>query len=313
MKIKMKADLKNKKICDAFDEFILNCRVRNLSKHTLTYYEEGYKSFINFYDEKNLISSINKSTINDYIIHLSSNSNMNTTSLNTRLRSLRGFLYYCMKLEYIPSFTIEILKCEKKIKETYTDAELKLLLEKPNLKKCSFTTYRNWVLINYLISTGNRLSSIINIKIEDLDFENATIALKVTKNRKQQIIPMSKTLTKILLEYLQYRKGEPSDYLFCSQTGTKFTKTGFEHTIRQYNFSRGITKTSVHLFRHTFAKKWILSGGDIFRLQKLLGHSSIDIVKEYVNMFSDDLKKDFDTFNPLEQLSDKRTKLTLKK
>ena len=55
------------------------------------------------------------------------------------------------------------------------------------------------------------------------------------------------------------------------------------------------------LFRS--AKKWILNGGDIFRLQKLLGHSSLDIVKEYVDMFSCDLMKDYNNFNPLESMS----------
>ena len=63
-----------------------------------------------------------------------------------------------------------------------------------------------------------------------------------------------------------------------------------------------MTKTSIHLFRHTFAKNWILSGGDIFRLKSILGHSSLEIVKEYVNMFGGDLKKDFDKFNPLENM-----------
>jgi len=56
------------------------------------------------------------------------------------------------------------------------------------------------------------------------------------------------------------------------------------------------------LFRHTFAKKWILSGGDIFRLQKLLGHSSLEIVKEYVNIFGADLKAQYDAYNPLENV-----------
>jgi integrase/recombinase XerD len=74
--------------------------------------------------------------------------------------------------------------------------------------------------------------------------------------------------------------------------------------IRNYNLSRGVKKTSVHSFRHTFAKKWILNGGDAFRLQKILGHSSMKMVREYVNMYDEDLKKDFNTFNPLEEFND---------
>ncbi|MCR3761907.1 site-specific integrase, partial [Clostridium felsineum] len=56
---------------------------------------------------------------------------------------------------------------------------------------------------------------------------------------------------------------------------------------------------------HTFAKKWILSGGDIFRLQKILSHSTLDMVRVYVDMFTSDLQKDFSTFNPLDQLKQK--------
>jgi integrase/recombinase XerD len=75
---------------------------------------------------------------------------------------------------------------------------------------------------------------------------------------------------------------------------------------------RGVEKTSIHLFRHTFSKKWIKNGGDIFRLQKILGHSSMKVVREYVNMFNDDLKDNFDRFNPLEEFSDRKKYIQMK-
>ena len=158
------------------------------------------------------------------------------------------------------------------------------------------------MIINYLLSTGNRVSTIVNIKNKDIDFENGFITLEKTKNKKQQLIPLSATMAKILQEYMQYRRGEPEDYLFCNIYGKKLTEDALKHSIGRYNRRRGVMKTSIHLFRHTFAKKWILAGGDIFRLQKILGHSSLDIVREYVNMFSNDLQKDYDKFNALEQL-----------
>ena len=68
----------------------------------------------------------------------------------------------------------------------------------------------------------------------------------------------------------------------------------------RYHKKRGVEKTSAHAYRHTFAKLWILNGGDIFRLQKILGHSSIEMVRNYVEMFSEDLKKDFAVYNPLD-------------
>ena len=69
----------------------------------------------------------------------------------------------------------------------------------------------------------------------------------------------------------------------------------------RYNHARGVRKTSIHLFRHTFAKNWILNKGDPFRLKAILGHSTMAMVNVYVSMFGRDLHKDFDEFNPLEQ------------
>ena len=72
--------------------------------------------------------------------------------------------------------------------------------------------------------------------------------------------------------------------------------------ITKYNQSRNVDKTSVHLFRHTFARTWLVNGGDIYRLKEILGHSSLAMVLEYVNMFSSDLRVTFNDFNALEIL-----------
>lgn len=71
--------------------------------------------------------------------------------------------------------------------------------------------------------------------------------------------------------------------------------------ISKYNNRRGVTKTSLHLFRHTFAKKWILNNGNMFSLQKMLGHSTLEMVREYVEIFGEDLRHDYDNFNSLDQ------------
>lgn len=305
MRIKMQQQAKGKEIGEAFKEFIKYCRVKNLSTSTLSYYEECFEAFSKFYPRSGSTKDISKAIIDDYILYLRNNTGLNDTSINTRLRGIRAILYYFMELGYVTEFKMHLIKAEKKVKETYTDTELNLLLKKPNIKKCHFTEYRDWVIVNYLLSTGNRASTVINLRIKDIDFENNVIMLEKTKNKKQQIIPMSKTLAHVLIEYLQYRKGEDNDFLFCSTYGCKLTVNALEHSIRKYNEKRGVQKGSIHLFRHTFSKKWILANGDVFRLQKILGHSTLDIVKEYVNMFGNDLQKDFEKFNALDQLVDR--------
>ena len=157
-------------------------------------------------------------------------------------------------------------------------------------------------MINFFLGTAVRINSAVNVKIGDIDFFSANIKIAVVKNRKPLTIPLSQTLSQVLREYLKYRKGEADDYLFCNSYGEKVLTRVMQHQLKIYNTKRGVSKTSAHLFRHTFAKNWILNGGDIFRLQKILGHSSIDIVKMYVSMFANDVAKDFDRFNPLDNL-----------
>ena len=286
-----------------FDKFIAYKKIQNLSGESIEYYDECFRFFTEYCDPALPCAEISKDICLGYIQHLQeTRPNLKSTTINTYLRAVRAILYFGMEQGYLPRFKLELIKSDKELKETYSDEELTRLLKKPDIKKCGFAEYRNWVLVNYLLATGNRLSTVANIRIGDIDFTEGAIVLSKTKNRRQQIIPLSQTMQRILQEYLPYRQGGADDFLFCSQYGKQFAKSGLQTTILRYNRSRGVDKTSIHLFRHTFAKKWILAGGDIFRLQKLLGHSSLEIVKEYVNIFGTDLKQQFDTFNPLETM-----------
>ena len=200
------------------------------------------------------------------------------------------------------NFKIHMPKVTKKIKETYTTEELQRLLTKPDINSCSFTEFKTWVFENYLLGTGNRISTALDVCVGDVDFMNGTITLRKTKNRKQQIIPLSGTLSAILSEYLEIRGGTDEDYLFCNVYGEKGSIRTFQGLVKDYNLKRNVNKSSCHLFRHTFAKNWILAGGDIFRLQKILGHSDLTVTREYVQMFGQDLQMDFERFNPLDNM-----------
>lgn len=290
-------------IDETFNLFLRKCRINNLAEKSIFSYERKLVHFREFIDFNEPISSITKDTVDDYILWLRENTNANDITINSYLRSLRAFLYYAMESNYLTQFKIKLIKAEKKIKETYTDEELEKLLEKPDIDTCSFSQYKTWVFENYLLGTGNRLSTALNVRISDLNFESGTIILRKTKNRKQQIIPLSNTLAMILKEYLEYRGGEPEDVLFCNEFGEPAIERSYQQLVRRYNRKRGVEKTSCHLFRHTFAKNWVLAQGDIFRLQRVLGHSDLTVTKEYVQMFGQDLQMDFEKFNPLDRLN----------
>ncbi len=185
MRIKMQQQAEKKSIERAFEDFIRYCNVKNLAKDSVTFYENCYKSFTKFLPTDSYVRDITLHTIQDYILWQKDKS-VSAIAINSNLRGIRAFLYYCMKLGYIGKFQIELIKAEKKIKQVYSDAELELLLKKPSLKHCSFAEYRNWVVINYALATGNRVATIINLKISDVDIENGFITLQRTKNKKRK-------------------------------------------------------------------------------------------------------------------------------
>lgn len=301
----------NLSIQEAFDLFIRKCKIKNLTDLSISSYEKKMVHFYEFIDKSDPITAVTKDTVDDYILWLRENTDANDITINSYLRSVRAFLYFCMEDRYIPTFKIQLIKAEKKIKETYTDDELVRLLEKPDVDNCSFSCYKTWVFENYLLGTGNRISTALDLHIGDINFQSGVIILRKTKNRKQQIIPLSATLAEILQGYLQIRGGEADDYVFCNEYGEQASCRTYQQLVRRYNRKRGVEKTSCHTFRHTFAKNWILNSGDMFRLQKILGHSDLTVTKEYVNMFGQDLQMDFEKFNPLDNLKS-RSKGTIR-
>ncbi len=292
--------------------FLMDRRARQLKEDTITSYFYAIRKFGEFLATDTLID-ITLDKLKEYIVH-KRKQGITDNSIAGQLGFLRGFFRWCFEEGYLYEFKIPFIKQTQHVKETYTDDELQNLLTKPDVKHCRFWEYQTWVLINFFLGTAVRIHSAVNIKIKDIDFHSSMIKIAVVKNRKPLTIPLSQTLALVLREYLKYRKGNPDDYLFCNSYGEQALTRVMQHQLGKYNTKRGVSKTSAHLFRHTFAKNWILNGGDIFRLQKILGHSSIDIVKMYVSMFANDVARDFDKFNPLDTICHKidRQKIRMK-
>ena len=300
-KITMAMGDKNTTISQGFELFIRVKKMSNLAEDSIYYYERCYKPFQEFFGEDFLCENLNTDNILEYIEHLKCSGDRKSITINTHIRGIRAILYYFMERKYTEHFKIQQIRFQKPIKETFTDEEIDKLIEKPDINNCSFAQFRNWAIACYMFATGNRLSTIQNLKLSDINIENMEITLRHTKNKKTYIIPMSSSLREVLKEYLLVRGGTSEDYLFCTVHGNKFSNDGLGDAIEDYNNSRGVLKTGLHIYRHTFAKNWIRQGGDIFRLQKMLGHSSLEMVKQYVNMFSEDLKENFDKVNTLDK------------
>ena len=283
---------------EARASFIKFCKLKNLSKPTLEYYEGHLKYFLKVIPIKYL-DEVTQDVFDDFVFS-QLEQGKRTTTINSILRGLRVFFKFCTERGYIDALSIKLLKEDAELKEPYTEAELRKLLARP--KSNRWAEYRSWAMINYLLATGNRARTILNIKISDVNFDENTIHLRAMKNKRQQIIPLSPALKEVLVEYLSAWKWEFDDYLFPSHTGNQLSLRSFQDAIKKYNIEREVSKTSIHLFRHTFAKNFILAGGGLVQLQMLMGHSTLDMTRHYVNLYGADLNKDIEKLNPLDNI-----------
>ena len=171
-----------------------------------------------------------------------------------------------------------------------------VVLKRPE-KDCSFAEYRNWIIVNFLLNSGCRAATIRNIQNKDVDFDAMRVIFRHNKNGKIQVIPLCSLMGNLLKNYMKVRKGKPEDYLFCDIYGGMLTENALRLAIAHYNKSRGVKSTSIHKFRHTFARKYLVDcGGNAFTLQKLLGHSTLNMTKHYCRIFDSDISKDYDMF-----------------
>jgi integrase/recombinase XerD len=288
---------------EGFEEYLLDCKARNLREGTIVHYQNSIRQIYKHFLPDMLIADFDENTMPKFIVVLRENPDINDVSMGTYARDLKTLLRFFMKCKYLPRFEIKIPHTDKEPIETYSDEELRILLKKPNIQHCNFATYRSWVVINLLLSTGIRQNSLIHIKNKDIDFENSLLHVNVTKNRKPLLIPLNEDILNILHEYMKFRGGKPDDWLICSTYGEQLTKSSCYHAIWDYNHSRGLEKTGMHRFRHTFAKKWVTMGGSVVTLQKILGHSSLAITENYLNILTTDLQRDMKEFNILRVLN----------
>ena len=141
----------------------------------------------------------------------------------------------------------------------------------------------------------------------DVHLDNQMLNVRVTKNRKPLLIPMNGTMCGILREYFVHRDAQNDDeLLFTNVYGQPLVRSTCYGMLYAYNKGRGVKTTGIHRYRHTFAKQWILSGGNVVALSRMLGHSNLNITQNYVNLLVSDLAKQVEEVNLLDRFAGKQ-------
>lgn len=282
-----------------FQQFLSASTARGLSAKTIKTYKSHLHCIAKHLDITLPVTQLNKSVLNQMISSMRQ-SGLSSNSISSYVRAFKSFLTWCREEGYT-NVTIPTFKQKDTIKETYSDEELRKLLEKPKAT-CSFCEYRNWMIVQFLLNSGCRAATIRNIQNRDVDLDSRQVTFRHTKNGHILVIPLCSSLVTRLRGYMQIRKGEPEDYLFCDEYGKMLTENALRLAITRYNKQRGVSKTSIHMFRHTFARKYLMDcGGNAFTLQKLLGHATLEMTKHYCAIFNSDITNGFDNISPLEQ------------
>lgn len=287
-------------VTETFESFLNSRKASGVVDKTIQTYRYHFAALGKYLNMGVAIDELTRRDLETAIAAMR-NSTLSANSIRTYVITLRSFLSWC-RAESLTDVDIKPYKGEESVKDTYTVAELKRLLKKPQMRSCTFAEYRNWVIVNLLVNSGCRAATLRNMHVADVNLTGGTIIYRHTKNKNFQIVPLCSEMISILREYLRVRDGAQQDYLFPNDSGEMMTENGLRCAIKRYNLSRGVEKTSIHLFRHTFAERYLMNGGNAFNLQKLLGHSTLDMTKHYCRIYDAEIAKDYDKFSPLATL-----------
>lgn len=287
-------------LSELFDQFIQEKEASGLSAASLRSYKVSWKLFSDYIP---LESDWPQETIYHYINHLKNNE-VSVASINHYLRDLRTFSNWLEK-RGINGVEIHEVKAQEIEPKFFSDEDIAVLLEKPT-QRDTFAEWRTYAVISFILATGARTSTVINIRVEDVDFTEKTIRFEHTKNRKAQTTPLSPALETVLREYL--KMFALTEYLFPNIGDEQLTPNALRHAFTRYCQERGIEQHNLHGLRHSFARSFIRNGGNTLALKHLLGHSTISMTDRYVRLYGMDLRQGYEDLSPLDQIKKSKSR-----
>lgn len=267
-------------------------QLEGLSKLSLQRYEDELSMFGRY-----IMKPVNQITINDirrYFALIQSEREYQKITINGKMAVLRSFFGTLYKEEIIekdPSVRLKNIKVDvKNLREHLTAEELEIL-------RNACINIREKAIVDFLYSTGCRVSEVTEVKISDLDWN--INSLKVHgKGDKYRTVYFSIKCKLYLKEYIANRTDE-NDYLFVSERKphNKLVKSGIEKLIKRIAVRTSIKKSiSPHILRHTFATLALQRGMDITVIQQLLGHTEIGTTQIYAKIETKQLQIAYEKF-----------------
>lgn len=272
------------------------------SKHTLEAYERDIDDFIAFLNEEGITSfeHTDRIVVMNYIASLRQRNGvsgaMKNTSIARKLSSLRSFYRYLNEfigIQENPFLYVKGPKISRRIPEFLFYDEMELFLSSFDLQKD--VDLRNRALFEMMYACGLRVSEIVTLRLEDIDFIDQVVHI-TGKGDKQRIVPFYDMAKEILLHYIEevrekWIQKEKHSIVFINQRGKGLTTRGVQYLMQKQADALNMSiHIHPHMFRHSFATHLLDNGADLRLVQELLGHSSLSTTQIYVHVSQERLK-----------------------
>jgi len=295
------------------------------SQKTIDWYAANLKRFLRFlknHDMSVSVGDIGIPEVRRFIHHLQSevvrwedkpnirdSGRLSPFSVQGYVRTIKAFWSWLLEEGYIEENPIARLKLPRvphKVIATFTPEQIQALIH--SLDRRTSTGFRNYTIILLLLDTGIRLSELTNLEIENIDFGQSCMLISGKGNRERTVpfgIQVRRALWRYARDYRPHPASPKEKHLFLLESGFPLRPRSVQSIITRIGKRAGITgvRSSPHTLRHTFAKMYLLEGGDIFSLQQILGHSSLEMVKAYLNLASSDVSQQHRRFSPIDNMT----------
>lgn len=291
---------------NAQEAFLLRCQAQNLSPLSIAWYKRILRGLERFLEAHGIEHprDATPSLLRSYFSELRETGHNSGTVFRTfgALRCFFGFLSRERLLPASPMTVLEKPRKDRVIIPALNLDQMRVLLAQPSRK--TFEGIRSRTLMVLILDTGLRVSEALKLRRDHVDFQ--ANALRVMgKGGKEREVPFGTTTKQVLWQYVA-RVGTIAgqDLFFVNQFGRPLTANWFQKQLREYGKMAGIegVRVSPHTLRHSMATSYILNGGDAFSLQKILGHSTLDMVRIYVDLANRDVALQHKKYSPIDHL-----------
>ncbi len=278
---------------------------KGLSENTLESYGRDVKKFIEYLDKEKItaISDVKYRHIADFLTH-SKEKGFTATTIVRSIVSIKQFFKYLIVEKLIaedPASQIKTPKMKKSIPGVISLDDVETLLGAPD--ESTPEGLRDSAMIEVLYATGIRVSELIGLKLNDVNFDHGYVIV-YGKGSKERIVPLGEAAREKLQNYLMEArplilKSKEAKALFVTRRGSGMTRQGFWKLIKNYGLKAGISKKiSPHTLRHSFATHLLERGADLRTIQIMLGHSDISTTQIYTHVESERLKEIHKKYHP---------------